>query len=151
MKAAASPLRAALLLFLSSSPSPRLALPMNPSSSSSSRGAASYHSKAAAFASPQPRGGGGGRGGRRGGGRGRGGDGSDRIDALGRLLTRILRHMASELNLEMRTDGYVRVRDLLKLNLQTFAKIPLKSHTVDEIKEVILAQSTQLYQPYASV
>jgi 2'-phosphotransferase len=59
--------------------------------------------------------------------------------------------MASELNLEMRTDGYVRVRDLLKLNLQTFAKIPLKSHTVDEIKEVILAQSTQLYQPYASV
>jgi 2'-phosphotransferase len=118
---------------------------MNPSSSSSSRGAASYHSKAAAFASPQPRGGGGGRGGRRGGGRGRGGDGSDRIDALGRLLTRILRHMASELNLEMRTDGYVRVRDLLKLNLQTFAKIPLKSHTVDEIKEAVRRDNKQRF------
>ncbi|XP_052157766.1 uncharacterized protein LOC127775549 [Oryza glaberrima] len=134
MRAAASPLRAALLLFLSSSPSPRLALPMNPSSSSRG-GAASYHSKAAAFASPQPRGGGG----------GRGGDGSDRIDALGRLLTRILRHMASELNLEMRTDGYVRVRDLLKLNLQTFAKIPLKSHTVDEIKEAVRRDNKQRF------
>uniref|UniRef100_A0A0E0A4L7 2'-phosphotransferase n=1 Tax=Oryza glumipatula TaxID=40148 RepID=A0A0E0A4L7_9ORYZ len=144
MRAAASPLRAALLLFLSSSPSPRLALPMNPSSSS--RGGAAYHSKAAAFASPQPRGGGGGR--RGGGGRGeggRGGDGSDRIDALGRLLTRILRHMASELNLEMRTDGYVRVRDLLKLNLQTFAKIPLKSHTVEEIREAVRRDNKQRF------
>ncbi|OWM64933.1 hypothetical protein CDL15_Pgr028651 [Punica granatum] len=56
----------------------------------------------------------------RSGGRGRGGDlksdrersrghggasGKDRIDALGRLLTRILRHMATELNLNMRSDG----------------------------------------------
>lgn len=45
--------------------------------------------------------------------------------------------MAAELRLDMRTDGYVRVRDLLKLNLQTFAKVPLKSHTVDEIREVL--------------
>jgi 2'-phosphotransferase len=44
--------------------------------------------------------------------------------------------MAAELRIDMRTDGYVRVRDLLKLNLQTFAKAPLKSHTVDEIREV---------------
>jgi 2'-phosphotransferase len=49
----------------------------------------------------------------------------------------VLRHMAAELRLDMRTDGYVRVRDLLKLNLQTFAKVPLKSHTVDEIREVL--------------
>ncbi|MEI4867046.1 hypothetical protein, partial [Klebsiella pneumoniae] len=34
-------------------------------------------------------------------GRGRGGSGTDKIDALGRLMTRILRHMASELNLNM--------------------------------------------------
>jgi hypothetical protein len=44
--------------------------------------------------------------------------------------------MASELRLDMRSDGYVRVRDLLGLNLQTFARVPLKAHTVDEIKEV---------------
>uniref|UniRef100_A0A0D9WLH0 2'-phosphotransferase n=1 Tax=Leersia perrieri TaxID=77586 RepID=A0A0D9WLH0_9ORYZ len=146
ISAAAFPLRAALLLFLSS-PSPRLSLPMNPSSSSSGRGGASgYHSKS--FASPNPRGGGGGGGGRGrgGGGRGgRGGDGGDRVDALGRLLTRVLRHMASELNLEMRTDGYVRVRDLLNLNLQTFARIPLKSHTVDEIREAVRRDSKQRF------
>ena len=50
--------------------------------------------------------------------------------------TRILRHMASELNLKMRNDGFVKVNDLLKLNMKTFANIPLRSHTVDDIKEV---------------
>lgn len=50
--------------------------------------------------------------------------------------TRILRHMASELNLNMRSDGYVKVQDLLKLNLKTFANIPLRSHTIDDIREV---------------
>lgn len=50
--------------------------------------------------------------------------------------TRILRHMASELNLNMRNDGYVKVEDLLKLNLKTFANIPLRSHTIDDIREV---------------
>ncbi|KAL6214476.1 hypothetical protein ACLB2K_013910 [Fragaria x ananassa] len=59
------------------------------------------------------------------------------IDALGRLLTHILRHMASELNLDMRSDGFVKVHDVLKLNLKTFANIPLSSHTVDEIKEAV--------------
>jgi 2'-phosphotransferase len=44
--------------------------------------------------------------------------------------------MASELNLNIRSDGYVPVDDLLKLSIQTFAKIPLKSHGVEEIKEV---------------
>ncbi|MBA0776964.1 hypothetical protein Gotri_011895, partial [Gossypium trilobum] len=66
---------------------------------------------------------------------GRGGS-KDKIDALGRLLTRILRHMATELNLNMRSDGYVKVEDLLKLNMRTFANIPLRSQTVDDIKEV---------------
>jgi hypothetical protein len=50
--------------------------------------------------------------------------------------TRLLRHMASELNLSMRSDGYVKVQDLLKLNMKTFANIPLKSHTVDDVREV---------------
>ncbi|KAK6120053.1 hypothetical protein DH2020_046183 [Rehmannia glutinosa] len=40
---------------------------------------------------------------------GSGSSGNDKIDALGRLLTRILRHMASELKLDMRSDGYVKV------------------------------------------
>ncbi|KAH1080576.1 hypothetical protein J1N35_020337 [Gossypium stocksii] len=58
--------------------------------------------------------------------RGRGGGGSkDKIDALGRLLTRILRHMATELNLNMQSDGYFKVEDLLKLNMKTFANISL--------------------------
>ncbi|KAL6606264.1 hypothetical protein ACP70R_041917 [Stipagrostis hirtigluma subsp. patula] len=141
--AASSPLRALLLLVSPHlpPPSPRAPFAMNPSSSSSSSGR--YHSRPAAFASPQPRGGGGGR--RRGGGGRGGGDGSDRIDALGRLLTRVLRHMAAELGLDMRTDGYVRVRDLLRLNLQTFAKVPLKSHTVEEIREAVRRDNKQRF------
>lgn len=78
--------------------------------------------------------------------RGRGGGGGkDKIDALGRLLTRILRHMASELNLNMRSDGYVKVQDLLKLNMKTFANIPLKSHTVDDIKEAVRKDNKQRF------
>lgn len=48
-----------------------------------------------------------------------------------------MRHLAVELGLDMRTDGYVRVSDLLKLNMQTYAEVPLKNHTVDEVREVI--------------
>ncbi|XP_020108972.1 tRNA 2'-phosphotransferase 1-like isoform X1 [Ananas comosus] len=79
-------------------------------------------------------------------GGGSGGDAeSERIDALGRLLTRILRHMASELNLDMRSDGYVRVRDLLKLNMTTYAKVPLRSHTVEEIKKAVKRDNKQRF------
>ncbi|KAG5099004.1 hypothetical protein JHK82_048858 [Glycine max] len=80
--------------------------------------------------------------------RGRGGgsgSGKDKIDSLGRLLTRILRHMASELNLNMRSDGYVKVNDLLKLNLKTFANIPLKSHTIDDIREAVRKDNKQRF------
>ncbi|XP_027771545.1 tRNA 2'-phosphotransferase 1-like isoform X2 [Solanum pennellii] len=80
----------------------------------------------------------------RSGGRG-GGAGKDKIDALGRLLTRILRHMASELNLNMRNDGYVKVQDLLKLNLKTFANVPLRSHTVDDVKEAVRKDNKQRF------
>ncbi|KAG6750994.1 hypothetical protein POTOM_045511 [Populus tomentosa] len=54
------------------------------------------------------------------------------------LLTwkRILHHKASELNLNMRSDGFVKVEDLLKLNMKTFANVPLRSHTDDDVKEV---------------
>jgi hypothetical protein len=44
--------------------------------------------------------------------------------------------MASELNLSMRSDGFVKVQDLLNLNMKTFANIPLRSHTVDDVREV---------------
>lgn len=78
--------------------------------------------------------------------RSRGGGGSkDKIDALGRLLTRILRHIASELNLNMRSDGFVKVEDLLKLNLKTFAQIPLTSHTVDDIWEAVRKDNKQRF------
>ncbi|XP_058104625.1 uncharacterized protein LOC131248375 [Magnolia sinica] len=69
----------------------------------------------------------------------------DKIDALGRLLTRILRHMASQLNLEMRSDGYVSVRDLLQLNMTTFANVRLKSHILDDIKEAIRRDNKQRF------
>lgn len=85
--------------------------------------------------------------GRGGGGGGGGGSssGKDKIDALGRLLTRILRHMASELNLNMRSDGYIRVQDLLKLNMKTFANIPLRSHTIDDIREAVRKDNKQRF------
>ncbi|XP_019152248.1 PREDICTED: tRNA 2'-phosphotransferase 1-like isoform X1 [Ipomoea nil] len=78
----------------------------------------------------------------RGGG---GGSGKDKIDALGRLLTRILRHMTFELNLNMRSDGFVKVQDLLKLDLKTFANIPLRLHTVDDIKEAVRKDNKQRF------
>ncbi|KAJ0797707.1 putative 2'-phosphotransferase [Helianthus annuus] len=85
------------------------------------------------------------RGRSRGRGGGRSGSGQDRIDALGRLLTRILRHMASQLNLNMRSDGYVKVQDLLRLNLKTFANVPISSHTVDDIKEAVRRDNKQRF------
>ncbi|XP_031737635.1 tRNA 2'-phosphotransferase 1 isoform X2 [Cucumis sativus] len=59
--------------------------------------------------------------------------------------TRVLRHMASELNLNMRSDGYVKVEDLLKLNLKTFANIPLRSHTIDDIREAVRKDNKQRF------
>ncbi|XVF22724.1 hypothetical protein REPUB_Repub12eG0195500 [Reevesia pubescens] len=78
-------------------------------------------------------------------GGGGGGGGKDKIDALGRLLTRILRHMATELNLNMQSNGYVKVEDLLKLNLKTFANVPLRSHTIDDIKEAVRKDNKQRF------
>ncbi|TYI91541.1 hypothetical protein E1A91_D02G000500v1 [Gossypium mustelinum] len=49
--------------------------------------------------------------------------------------------MVTELNLNIRSDGYVKVEDLLKLNMRAFANIPLRSQTVDDIKEVAFVTS----------
>ncbi|XP_042046510.1 tRNA 2'-phosphotransferase 1-like isoform X3 [Salvia splendens] len=59
--------------------------------------------------------------------------------------TRILRHQASDLNLDMRNDGYVKVQDLLKLNLKTMANIPLRSHTVEDIREAVRQDNKQRF------
>lgn len=45
----------------------------------------------------------------------------------------------------MRSDGYVRVRDLLGLNLTTFAKVPLRSHSVDDIREAVQKDNKQRF------
>lgn len=73
------------------------------------------------------------------------GSGKDRIDALGRLLTRILRHMAAELRLNMRADGFVKVGDLLKLDMKTFANVPLRSHSIADIKEAVRRDNKQRF------
>ncbi|KAJ0971815.1 hypothetical protein J5N97_019774 [Dioscorea zingiberensis] len=123
-----------LLIVLSSDPRRRLRMqsstpqshPFSASSASSSRG----RGRGPGARDDRPRG---------------GRSGADRIDALGRLLTRILRHQASELKLDMRSDGYVRVRDLLALNMTTFAKVPLRSHSVDEVKEAVRKDNKQRF------
>lgn len=43
--------------------------------------------------------------------------------------------MASELKLNMHSGGYAKVNNSLKLNIKTFANFPLRSHTIDDIKE----------------
>ncbi|KAL2892420.1 tRNA 2'-phosphotransferase 1 [Bienertia sinuspersici] len=86
---------------------------------------------------------GGNRGGSRGHGHGGARDTSNKIDALGRLLVRILRHGATELNLDMRSDGYVKLQDLLKLNIKSRSNIPLSSHSIDEIQEAVRIDNKQ--------
>ncbi|XP_010490703.1 PREDICTED: tRNA 2'-phosphotransferase 1-like isoform X2 [Camelina sativa] len=69
----------------------------------------------------------------------------DKIDALGRLLIRILRHMATELRLNIRVDGFVNVGDLLELNLKTSGNFQLKSHTIDEIRDAVRRDDKQRF------
>ncbi|KAF1002343.1 uncharacterized protein LOC141701695 [Apium graveolens] len=91
---------------------------------------------------------GGGSRGRGGGSRGYSGGGAftpDKIDSLGRLMTWILRHTASKFNLDIRSDGYVKVQDLLKLNLQTVANIPLNSHTIADVRKAVIADNKQRF------
>ncbi|XP_047314791.1 tRNA 2'-phosphotransferase 1-like [Impatiens glandulifera] len=114
---------------------PTLVVAMDNSTSSSS-------SKNSSFSG---RSGGRGRGGRDGGGGGGSGGGKDKIDALGRLLTRILRHMAPDLNLNMRSDGYVKVQHLLALDLKTFANLPLTSHSIQDIREAVSKDNKQRF------
>ncbi|KAL1830234.1 hypothetical protein ACET3Z_008646 [Daucus carota] len=86
-----------------------------------------------------------GRGGGRRGYTGRGACSPDKIDSLGRLMTWILRHTASKLNLEIRSDGYAKVQDLLKLDLYTLADIPLHSHTIADVREAVMADKKQRF------
>ncbi|GLJ26969.1 hypothetical protein SUGI_0528140 [Cryptomeria japonica] len=80
--------------------------------------------------------------------RGRGGDNegdSGRINALGRLLSRILRHQAPQLGLKVRSDGYVVVKDLLRLRTKTSAGLPLNAHSVDDLKEAVKRDDKQRF------
>eukprot|EP00250_Pteridium_aquilinum_P014401 c21965_g1_i1 orf=107-1342(+) len=69
----------------------------------------------------------------------------DRIYFLGRLLTSILRHRATDLNLQVRDDGYVVVTDLLKLGVKTRAGIPLSVYTVDDILKAVERDDKQRF------
>ncbi|KAL6562805.1 hypothetical protein OROHE_005392 [Orobanche hederae] len=53
--------------------------------------------------------------------------------------------MASKLNLDIRSDGYVKVQDLLKLDKTTSAKIPLRSHTIEDIIEAVRHDDKQRF------
>ncbi|XP_019101343.1 PREDICTED: tRNA 2'-phosphotransferase 1-like [Camelina sativa] len=53
--------------------------------------------------------------------------------------------MATELRLNMRGDGFVKVEDLLKLNLKTTANVQPKSHTIDEIREAVRRDNKQRF------
>ncbi|EFJ20673.1 hypothetical protein SELMODRAFT_108368 [Selaginella moellendorffii] len=70
-------------------------------------------------------------------------EGSGRINALGRALTKILRHRAAELNLEMRSDGFCKVADLLRLDFTTRSKVPLSAHTVEEVLQAVEQDSKE--------
>lgn len=69
----------------------------------------------------------------------------DRLYFLSRLLSKILRHTASDLKLQILNDGYVAVNDLLKLDIQTVRRIPLRAHTVEEILTVVEQDSKQRF------
>ncbi|XP_026426344.1 tRNA 2'-phosphotransferase 1-like isoform X2 [Papaver somniferum] len=45
----------------------------------------------------------------------------------------------------MRSDGYVKVTDLLKLDLKTFASVPLNSHPIDDIREAVRKDNKQRF------
>lgn len=71
--------------------------------------------------------------------------GRDRIDALGRLMTKILRHEAEKLKLNMRGDGYVPVNELLNLKIKTFTGVPLCSYNVADVKEAVKNDNKQRF------
>lgn len=56
------------------------------------------------------------------------------IEELGRLLTRILRHQATELRLAIRGDGFVEVAALLRLSVKTRGGRTLSSFSVDDVR-----------------
>eukprot|EP00252_Welwitschia_mirabilis_P006817 TRINITY_DN1771_c0_g1_i2.p1 TRINITY_DN1771_c0_g1~~TRINITY_DN1771_c0_g1_i2.p1 ORF type:complete len:345 (-),score=59.47 TRINITY_DN1771_c0_g1_i2:122-1156(-) len=69
----------------------------------------------------------------------------NKIDALGRLMTKILRHKAKQLRLNIRSDGFVEVNELLNLREKTFARIPLCSHSLDDVKEAVKNDNKQRF------
>ncbi|GJP38593.1 hypothetical protein CLOM_g23033 [Closterium sp. NIES-68] len=86
----------------------------------------------------------GGGGARSGGGRGRGQEDRE-IDALGRCMTKILRHQASQLGIHVAPDGFVLVVDLLRLPVNTNAHRPLASHTLEDVRKAVARDNKQRF------
>ncbi|GBG79173.1 hypothetical protein CBR_g28889 [Chara braunii] len=70
---------------------------------------------------------------------------SGEIDALGRCLTRILRHQAPSWRLDIRPDGYVPVEQLLTLKARTPAQKELCSHTVEDVRQTVTTDNKQRF------
>ncbi|XP_024539348.1 putative tRNA 2'-phosphotransferase isoform X2 [Selaginella moellendorffii] len=70
---------------------------------------------------------------------------ADPIDALGRAMTKILRHEAATFNLDLRSDGYCKVDELLKIGMKTRAGIPLSSHSVEEVLQAVKQDNKQRF------
>ncbi|XP_002962094.2 uncharacterized protein LOC9630666 [Selaginella moellendorffii] len=71
--------------------------------------------------------------------------GDPRFDSLGRTLCRILRHQATQLSLPIRSNGYVKVDDILRLTIRTHAGIPMNEHSVEEVLRVVERDPKQRY------
>ncbi|XP_002993383.2 tRNA 2'-phosphotransferase 1 [Selaginella moellendorffii] len=52
------------------------------------------------------------------------------LQSLGKNLVRILRHQAVEMGLKIRSDGYCRMNDLLKLQ-------PMRGHSIQDVLKVV--------------
>ncbi|CAI5480993.1 unnamed protein product [Closterium sp. Yama58-4] len=61
------------------------------------------------------------------------------------ILTKILRHQASQLGLHVAPDGFVRVADLLLLPVNTNAHRPLASHTLEDVRLAVAWDNKQRF------
>mmetsp|Transcript_21450 Transcript_21450/g.42113 ORF Transcript_21450/g.42113 Transcript_21450/m.42113 type:complete len:449 (+) Transcript_21450:152-1498(+) len=60
------------------------------------------------------------------------------LDRQSRFMTKVLRHRAADMGLEMRSDGFVRVEDLLKLQ-------QLKDIGLEDVKAIVAADNKQRF------
>ena len=69
---------------------------------------------------------------------------STKLNSLGRVLTKLLRHDARQHGLKVSPDGYIRVADILRLkSLTTRSGIPLNQHTLLDVIEAVRQDGKQ--------